>query len=77
MRSTAGNPGDIAKVREFFASLSRSERLRIYDFFKNRLGFHENCGQSLNARAGGNDGPKIDLERGGASSRIPSNRGAR
>jgi len=29
---------DIAMVREFFASLSRSERLRMYDFFKSRIG---------------------------------------
>jgi len=37
MPRTVNNPEDIATVREFFASLSRSERLRMYDFFKSRI----------------------------------------
>jgi hypothetical protein len=77
MPPTADNPEDIAMVREFFALLSRSERLGMYDFFKNRLGFDENSGQILNARTGGNDGLKLDPERGAASSRVSSNRGVK
>jgi protein subunit release factor A len=38
MPRAVNNPEQIAMVREFFASLSRSERLRIYDFFKSRIG---------------------------------------
>jgi hypothetical protein len=37
MPQALNSPEDIAMVREFFASLSRSERLRVYDFFKNRI----------------------------------------
>ena len=41
MPQAVNDPEDIAMVREFFASLSRSERLRMYDFFKNRIGSAE------------------------------------
>jgi pyruvate-formate lyase-activating enzyme len=37
MPRAVNNPEDIAMVREFFASLSRSERLRMYEFFKSRI----------------------------------------
>jgi hypothetical protein len=38
MPRAVNNPEDIAIVREFFDALSRSERLRMYDFFKSRIG---------------------------------------
>jgi hypothetical protein len=53
MPQVVNNPEDIAMVREFFASLSRSERLRIYDFFKGRIKFDQNPGPRLNARTSG------------------------
>jgi hypothetical protein len=62
MPQTVDNPEDITMVREFFASLSRSERLRVYDFFKSRIGFDKNPRQRLNARTRANDGPNIDQE---------------
>ena len=37
MPQAVNNPNDVAMVREFFVSLSRSERLRMYDFFKSRI----------------------------------------
>ena len=75
MPQVVNNPEDIAMVREFFASLSRSERLRMYDFFKSRIGFDENSGQRLSARTCGNDGPKIDPQRRREASQVPSDRG--
>jgi hypothetical protein len=56
MQQAVKEPEDIGMVREFFASLSRSERLRMYDFFKSRIKFEEKPGQRLSARVGGNDG---------------------
>ena len=63
MPQTVNNPKDIAIVQEFFASLSRSERVRVYDFFKSRK-FDENPKQRFNSRADGNDGSKIDKGQG-------------
>jgi hypothetical protein len=77
MQQAVKEPEDIGMVREFFASLSRSERLRMYDFFKSRIKFEEKPGQRLSARAGGNDGPKIDKEHSGEACPVPGNRGVR
>jgi hypothetical protein len=67
MPQAVNNPEDIGMVQEFFASLSRSERLRMYDFFKSRLKFDEKPGQRLNARA----------EHKGEACPAPGNRGAK
>lgn len=77
MPQAVSHPEDIAMVREFFASLSRSERLRMYDFFKSRINFDKSSGLRLNARAGGNDWPKIDKGHKGEAWPIPGNRGAK
>jgi hypothetical protein len=77
MQQAVNEPEDIGMVREFFASLSRSERLRIYDFFKSRIKFDEKAGHRLSARSGGNDGPKIDKEHKGETYPAPGNRGVK